>query len=52
MIALSFVRSPDDISSLHEIMDEVGRRVPRHRDDREPEAVARLEDDRQTPSTA
>ena len=43
MIALSFVRSPDDIKLVHEIMDEVGRRVPVIAKIEKPEAVARLE---------
>ena len=42
-IALSFVRSPDDIKLVHEIMDEVGRRVPVIAKIEKPEAVARLE---------
>ena len=43
MVALSFVRSPDDIKLVHEIMDEVGRRVPVVAKIEKPEAVARLE---------
>jgi pyruvate kinase len=43
LIALSFVRSPDDIKLVHEIMDEVGRRVPVIAKIEKPEAVARLE---------
>jgi len=43
MVALSFVRSPDDIKLVHEIMDEVGRRVPVIAKIEKPEAVARLE---------
>jgi pyruvate kinase len=43
MIALSFVRSPDDIKLVHEIMDEVGRRVPVIAKIEKPEAVDRLE---------
>jgi len=42
-VALSFVRSPDDIKLVHEIMDEVGRRVPVIAKIEKPEAVARLE---------
>jgi pyruvate kinase len=42
-IALSFVRSPDDIKLVHEIMDEEGRRVPVIAKIEKPEAVARLE---------
>ena len=43
LVALSFVRSPDDIKLVHEIMDEVGRRVPVVAKIEKPEAVARLE---------
>jgi len=43
MIALSFVRSPDDIKLVHAIMDEVGRRVPVIAKIEKPEAVERLE---------
>jgi pyruvate kinase len=43
MIALSFVRSPDDIKLVHEIMAEVGRRVPVIAKIEKPEAVDRLE---------
>jgi len=43
MVALSFVRSPDDVKLVHEIMDEVGRRVPVIAKIEKPEAVARLE---------
>ena len=35
MVALSFVRSPDDVELVHQVMDRVGRRVP--------EAVTNLE---------
>jgi pyruvate kinase len=42
-IALSFVRSAEDIKLVHEIMDEVGRRVPVIAKIEKPEAVARLE---------
>jgi pyruvate kinase len=42
-VALSFVRSPDDIKLVHEIMDEEGRRVPVIAKIEKPEAVARLE---------
>lgn len=41
-IALSFVRSPDDVIAVHEIMDRVGRRVPIIGKLEKPEAVARL----------
>src|SRR5262249_24317865 len=43
LVALSFVRSPDDIKLVHDIMDEVGRRVPVVAKIEKPEAVARLE---------
>jgi len=43
MVALSFVRSPDDIKLVHEIMNEAGRRVPVIAKIEKPEAVARLE---------
>jgi pyruvate kinase len=43
IVALSFVRSPDDIKLVHEIMDEVGRRVPVIAKIEKPEAVTRLE---------
>src|SRR5690242_9741136 len=43
LIALSFVRSPEDIKLVHEIMDEVGRRVPVIAKIEKPEAVDRLE---------
>ena len=43
MVALSFVRSPDDIKLVHDIMDEVGRRVPVIAKIEKPEAVDRLE---------
>jgi pyruvate kinase len=43
LIALSFVRSPDDIKLVHEIMDQVGRRVPVIAKIEKPEAVDRLE---------
>jgi len=43
LIALSFVRSPDDIKLLHEIMDEVGIRRPVIAKVEKPEAVAVLE---------
>jgi pyruvate kinase len=43
LVALSFVRSPDDIKLVHETMDEVGRRVPVIAKIEKPEAVARLE---------
>lgn len=43
LIALSFVRSPADIELVHEIMDEVGRRVPVIAKLEKPEAVDNLE---------
>jgi pyruvate kinase len=43
LIALSFVRSPDDIVRVHEIMDEVGRRVPVIAKIEKPQAVEHLE---------
>ncbi|QNE89817.1 pyruvate kinase [Corynebacterium incognita] len=42
-IALSFVRSPADIDLVHEVMDEVGRRVPVIAKLEKPEAVDALE---------
>jgi pyruvate kinase len=43
LVALSFVRSPDDIKLVHDIMDQVGRRVPVIAKIEKPEAVERLE---------
>ena len=43
IIALSFVRSPSDADLVHEIMDEVGRRVPVVAKLEKPEAVDALE---------
>ena len=43
LVALSFVRSADDIKLVHEIMDQVGRRVPVVAKIEKPEAVAALE---------
>jgi len=43
LIALSFVRSPDDLTRVHEIMDEVGRRVPVIAKIEKPQAVEHLE---------
>ncbi|MFL0241159.1 pyruvate kinase [Mycobacterium sp. ST-F2] len=43
LVALSFVRSPADIELVHEVMDEVGRRVPVIAKLEKPEAVANLE---------
>ncbi|MBC2680860.1 pyruvate kinase [Corynebacterium sp. 4HC-13] len=42
-IALSFVRSPADVELVHEVMDEVGRRVPVIAKLEKPEAVDALE---------
>ncbi len=44
MIALSFVRSGDDIKRVHEIMDEEGRRVPVIAKLEKPQAIANLQD--------
>ncbi|ADG98513.1 pyruvate kinase [Segniliparus rotundus DSM 44985] len=38
-VALSFVRSPDDVRLVHEVMDRVGRRVPVIAKLEKPEAV-------------
>ena len=43
LIALSFVRSPADIELVHEVMDEVGRRVPVIAKMEKPEAIENLE---------
>ncbi|MFD1720985.1 pyruvate kinase [Amnibacterium endophyticum] len=43
LIALSFVRSPEDLARCHEIMDEVGRRVPVIAKIEKPQAVDHLE---------
>ena len=43
MIALSFVRDADDITRVHEIMDEEGRRVPVIAKIEKPQAVRHLE---------
>ena len=43
MVALSFVRSADDIKLVHAIMDEVGHRVPVIAKIEKPEAVERLD---------
>jgi pyruvate kinase len=42
-VALSFVRSPDDVKLVHDVMDEAGRRVPVIAKIEKPEAVARLD---------
>jgi pyruvate kinase len=43
LIALSFVRAPEDINLVHKIMDEEGRRVPVIAKVEKPEAVEHLE---------
>jgi pyruvate kinase len=43
LVALSFVRSPDDIKLVHEIMEDVGSRRPVLAKIEKPEAVAALE---------
>jgi len=43
LVALSFVRSPADIELVHEIMDEMGRRVPVIAKLEKPEAIENLE---------
>ena len=43
-VALSFVRSPDDVKLVHHIMNEVGVRVPVIAKVEKPEAVDRLEE--------
>ncbi len=43
MIALSFVRSPDDVLDVHRIMDELGARLPILAKIEKPQAVAALE---------
>ncbi|MFC7402466.1 pyruvate kinase [Citricoccus sp. GCM10030269] len=42
MIALSFVRTPEDIERVHEIMDEKGRRIPVIAKIEKPQAVDAL----------
>ncbi|MDO5094703.1 MAG: pyruvate kinase [Propionibacteriaceae bacterium] len=44
MIALSFVRTGDDIKRVHEIMDEEGRRLPVIAKLEKPQAIANLQD--------
>jgi pyruvate kinase len=44
MVALSFVRSPADADEVHQIMDEVGVRVPLIAKIEKPQAVERLQD--------
>ena len=43
-IALSFVRSAEDIKDVHEIMDEMGKRIPVIAKIEKPQAVEALED--------
>jgi pyruvate kinase len=43
LVALSFVRSPSDVELVHEVMDEVGRRVPVIAKLEKPEAIDNLE---------
>jgi pyruvate kinase len=43
LVALSFVRSPDDVKLVHEIMDELGMRRPVLAKIEKPEAVAALD---------
>ena len=43
-VALSFVRAPDDVKLVHEVMDEVGIRRPVIAKIEKPEAVDRLEE--------
>ncbi|MDO5067487.1 MAG: pyruvate kinase [Propionibacteriaceae bacterium] len=44
LIALSFVRSGDDIKRVHEIMDEVGKRLPVIAKLEKPQAISNLQD--------
>ena len=44
MIALSFVRSGDDVKRVHEIMDEEGRRIPVIAKLEKPQAIANLQE--------
>jgi len=44
LVALSFVRSPDDIAPVHAVMDEVGVRVPVIAKIEKPQAVERLDE--------
>jgi pyruvate kinase len=43
LVALSFVRSPADIELVHDVMDEIGRRVPVIAKLEKPEAIENLE---------
>ena len=42
LVALSFVRSPEDVEAVHAVMDEVGARLPVIAKIEKPEAVDRL----------
>ena len=44
MIALSFVRSPDDVNAVHAVMDEVGTHLPVLAKVEKPQAAHRLAD--------
>jgi pyruvate kinase len=44
LVALSFVRSPDDVAVVHRVMDEVGVRLPVLAKIEKPQAAARLAD--------
>ena len=44
LVALSFVRSADDIAPVHAVMDEVGRRLPVIAKIEKPQAMEHLED--------
>ncbi|MFC5370149.1 pyruvate kinase [Arcanobacterium bovis] len=44
LVALSFVRSPEDAADVHAVMDKVGRRVPVIAKIEKPQAVTVLED--------
>jgi pyruvate kinase len=44
LVALSFVRSPDDVLAVREVMDRVGRRVPVIAKIEKPEAVDRMDE--------
>ncbi|WP_141494093.1 pyruvate kinase [Kytococcus schroeteri] len=44
LVALSFVRSPQDVQDVHAVMDEVGRRLPVVAKIEKPQALERLEE--------
>src|SRR6185503_3391918 len=44
LVAVSFVRRPEDADLVHQVMDEVGRRVPVIAKIEKPEAVDRLDE--------